>query len=501
MRRIGDGPPCGAVAAADGRCLAHLDAEARTAYLADLRPGSDVDARGVAFTEDLLADLLNALRDDDGVARFGDARFVGATFSGDAEFHGARFSKDVMFNQATFSGRAGFGQVRFSGYAGFDGTTFSEIAWFEETTLSGDADFTLTTFSANAIFDTSEFAGDLTVTGRVSGRLTLVGAVARRKLALTVAAAEVSAARLRADGHVHLRLRAARVDVTEAVCAGPLTVQGLQRPIDGVDETPLKDPDTGAVPPVTVRSLRGVDAGSLVLTDVDLSSCLFTGLHRADQVHLDGRCLFAADPGGRRRVLVEEHYWRALRRQRQGRPLKGWSAAPPDVEVVGSERLEVLYRQLRKALEDGKNEPGAADFYYGEMEMRRLGERGRRTVLPRFGEQRRTWPAHVGEKLLLTLYWLVSGYGLRAGRALLALVVVVAALAAAMKYAGFADKQVSYLDALLHSLRSATAVSVTSATGSESVTRWGQVYQIPLRIAGPLFVALAALAIRNRVKR
>jgi hypothetical protein len=35
-------------------------------------------------------------------------------------------------------------------------------------------------------------------------------------------------------------------------------------------------------------------------------------------------------------------------------------------------RLAVLYRQLRKAQEDAKNEPGAADFYYGEMEMRRL---------------------------------------------------------------------------------------------------------------------------------
>jgi DNA invertase Pin-like site-specific DNA recombinase len=30
-----------------------------------------------------------------------------------------------------------------------------------------------------------------------------------------------------------------------------------------------------------------------------------------------------------------------------------------------------IYRALRKAQEDKKNEPGAADFYYGEMEMRR----------------------------------------------------------------------------------------------------------------------------------
>ena len=30
-----------------------------------------------------------------------------------------------------------------------------------------------------------------------------------------------------------------------------------------------------------------------------------------------------------------------------------------------------LYRELRKGREDAKDEPGAADFYYGEMEMRR----------------------------------------------------------------------------------------------------------------------------------
>jgi hypothetical protein len=30
-----------------------------------------------------------------------------------------------------------------------------------------------------------------------------------------------------------------------------------------------------------------------------------------------------------------------------------------------------VYRALCKAFEDSKNEPGAANFYYGGMEMRR----------------------------------------------------------------------------------------------------------------------------------
>jgi hypothetical protein len=38
---------------------------------------------------------------------------------------------------------------------------------------------------------------------------------------------------------------------------------------------------------------------------------------------------------------------------------------------IGPDCIAVLYRDLRKAHEDCKDEPGASDFYYGEMEMRR----------------------------------------------------------------------------------------------------------------------------------
>ena len=50
----------------------------------------------------------------------------------------------------------------------------------------------------------------------------------------------------------------------------------------------------------------------------------------------------------------------------------GWAdTRSAETAEVRPERLAGLYRQLRKAQEDTKNEPGAADFYYGEMEMRR----------------------------------------------------------------------------------------------------------------------------------
>jgi hypothetical protein len=109
-----------------------------------------------------------------------------------------------------------------------------------------------------------------------------------------------------------------------------------------------------------------------------------------------------------------------------------------------------LYRALRKGREDTKDEPGAADFYYGEMEMRRLA---RRPVNPigagRIGAASR---GRV-ERWILTAYWLV--YGLRAWRAVAGLAVVTALFAVAFHFVGLAvpPRPVSYWTSLLYAFR------------------------------------------------
>ncbi|MER6611468.1 hypothetical protein ABT282_37885 [Streptomyces sp. NPDC000927] len=153
-----------------------------------------------------------------------------------------------------------------------------------------------------------------------------------------------------------------------------------------------------------------MDAAHLVLADVDLSGCLFTGTVHLDQLRLEGICSFSDVPPHahwrrwrrvrftQRQTLAEEHYWRAS----QPAAVPGWNVAVFGSGHVGPSHLAPVYRALRKALEDGKNEPGAADFYYGEMEMRRHDRRGTTRA----------------ERGLLRGYWMVSGYGLRASRAL-----------------------------------------------------------------------------------
>ena len=83
---------------------------------------------------------------------------------------------------------------------------------------------------------------------------------------------------------------------------------------------------------------------------------------------------------------------------------------------------------LRKAREDAHDAPGAADFYYGEMEMRRLA--AREDLLGTKG-----WGArilHLGSVALLELYRLVGGYGVRPLRPFLIFVAMVFAAAIAI---------------------------------------------------------------------
>jgi hypothetical protein len=95
---------------------------------------------------------------------------------------------------------------------------------------------------------------------------------------------------------------------------------------------------------------------------------------------------------------------------------------PTAPEIAG------IYRDLRKGREDAKDEPGAADFY-GETEMRRLAARGSRHQRNDGGRAKGrlpSWP----KRRLLDAYWAVSGYGLRAWRALTALTILLVGCAA-----------------------------------------------------------------------
>ncbi|MHA5055134.1 pentapeptide repeat-containing protein [Streptomyces sp. SD15] len=414
-------------------CLAHLDEGGRAAYLAALSPGADIDHRGTPFTAGLLTELLAALQDPAanrprlGIARLDEAEFAQtapfheAYFSGDAWFIGARFSGPAWFIGARFSGTAWFDGARFSGTARFIGARFIGPGRFIGARFCAAARFNEARFSSAARFDTARFEVPFSFGPLVCAQtLGMTGTAFTSPMIIEAAAARVECTRAWWSSTVTLRLRYADLDLTDAAVEYPLTVIARTAPFTNSRGRSLPEPEfSGNDPRVRLTSVNGVDAAHLALHDIDLSTCRFAGAIHLDQLRVDGWCTFGSTPIGTqwyrhfawrwstRRTLVEEHYWRA----QNVRPAltRGWLLPSEGTTVLKPTALAVLYRQLRKSLEDDKNEPGAADFYYGECEMRRRDTDG----------------SSLAERALLTTYWALSGYGLRATRALVWLLLIV----------------------------------------------------------------------------
>ncbi|PWS40057.1 metal transporter [Streptomyces sp. ZEA17I] len=464
-----------------------------------------------------------------GVTFSGDAWFDGATFTGDAGFGGVTFSGDAWFGGATFTGDAGFGGVTFTDSAYFDGVTFTDSAWFDEATFTGDAGFDGATFTNTVWFDRARFETASRLGPLVCGeKVVLDGAVFDQPVTVEMAAREVSCARTRWASTATLHLRYAEVDLRDAVLEYPVVVAArpdsfpLLHSVGLLPEAEL----SGRKPGVRLTSVGGVDAAHLALHTIDLSMCRFAGAIHLDQLRVDGWCTFATTPTGRgrrfpwrwsrRNTLTEEHHWRV---RTAGRPARahGWTTPPQDAPALPPAAVAALYRQIRKSLEDGKNEPDAADFYYGECEMRRHDS---------------TRPQ--SERALLTAYWALSGYGLRATRALVWLGAAMAATVAVMVLWGLpvddpqptttgrqaaVGQQVTLTTdtpdpvnptgplpdrATSERFEKALRVVVNSVvfrSSGQDLTTIGTYTEMVSRLAEPVLLGLAVLAVRSRVKR
>ncbi|MGW3829239.1 pentapeptide repeat-containing protein [Streptomyces sp. NPDC005071] len=464
-------------------------------------------------------------------ARFESATFQGAstfksaTFSAVPEFGWATFERDAWFESATFERDAWFESATFQGAAVFESATFQGAAGFKSATFQGDARFGSTTFQGDARFEQVVFERAASLGPSVcAGRVVLSGAVFSGPVTLSFAARRVECRRTRWSSTAEVRLRYATVDFADAVFEYPLTIAAEVDPFVLPNGQPVAEQTLAGAPDATVRmaSLRGVDAAHLVLADVDLSGCLFTGTVHLDQLRLEGTCSFDKVPPGthwrrgrpvrftQRRTLAEEHHWRA----NQPEAVPGWNVTVTGGHV-GPAQLAPVYRALRKAFEDGKNEPGAADFYYGEMEMRRHDRTGTTRA----------------ERGLLHGYWLLSGYGLRASRALGWL--AAAMLVTIVLLMGFGLPQddpkqeatgtvppgggkVTFeigkddprnptgnrlTGERFEKALNVTLNSVVFRSSGQDLTTAGTYIEMTSRLTEPVLLGLAVLAVRNRVKR
>lgn len=303
-------------------CLAHLSDAKRRRYLDELSDGADVNHRGTPFGEDLLKELLKAVRARNGQPILGRVMFEEATFLGDANFHEVRFKHDAHFERVTFARDANFISATFDSYAEFSGATFTGDARFQAAKFGG-TQFKAATFTTVSSFGpfVSQYDVDLS------------GAVFQKAVTIEVAARQLHCLRTQWQSTATLRLRYATVDLSDAVLSSPVAVIAHPAPFEprtlgafypytanaDVDEGALTRYDSG----VRVNSVRGVDAAHLTLRDTDLTTCLISGAFHLDQLRLEGRCVFPEPPIGvrlhriwpqrwtRRKTLAEEHYWRA----------------------------------------------------------------------------------------------------------------------------------------------------------------------------------------------
>lgn len=542
--------------AAAPKCLAHASDEERNAALKQLGEAGKLDARGVSITRALLEQILAAAPLDaynrptfqatqfqgasfqggawfgsvtfqgdasfDGATFESQARFLWATFQGDARFEGATFQGDAVFAGATF-GHAWFAGATFQRAAIFDGATFQRDAGFVRVTFQRDAGFIEATFQRDAEFARATFQRDAGFNGATFQRdaefrgatfqqarrfgpflayrgLHLNDVQFAQPVQIEASTIGICCRRARFAGGVQFRLRWARVVLDDTDLAAPSILAGIPRLRSDVLAGPEQRIATAwqrlLAEEVSERprllSLQRANVAGLGLSSVELADCRFAGAHNLDQLRLEADVSFAAAPvwlrWDWRQVIAEERAWRAQRSHRSRSPRwPAWLGDEPVVLEAG--QIAGLYRALRKGREDAKDEPGAADFYYGEMEMRRRARRDRTGE----GSRGRV------ERGILTAYWLVSGYGLRAWRALSWLAILTAAFAVAFHLIGFTrpPQPDSYWTRLLYAFRATLSLTDNEVT----LTAWGKLLQALLRITGPVLLGLALLAVRGRVKR
>ncbi len=349
----------------------------------------------------------------DSVAWFGETRFEGASelsFGRDRARAPSRFRTLAGFERTEFSGPVTFEAAEFQGHAVFEGAAFNHYAGFGEAVFDLGAEFERATFAGDAAFSAATFEG-AAILGpmHVGGTVVLDFGVYRAAAIVDVSAARISCVGTRFLDGVNLRASGAEVALDDARFAGRSVVAAGR--VGVADRTP--EP--------RLVSLRRADIAELVLADLDLSPCLFAGARGLERLRIDGVLRLAPAPTGWRRrgrlpwrwtprlTIAEEHRWRA----RQGERGEGWNSAPcrsewlseseslPDQQDIDAGEVAAIYRALRDGREHGGDRSAADDFHYGEMEMRR-NDPGRSRA----------------ERVVLSLYWLSAGYGLRRSRAL-----------------------------------------------------------------------------------
>lgn len=365
-----------------------------------------------------------------------------------------RKEKGDRFDHFVFPKYADFANIHFTGDAYFWGTEFTEGATFRETSFNKGADFQETVFIKKADFANSSFTeeakfGDANFTGD----------------------ADFENASFFGDAYFW-KVRFNRgVNFSDAHFTGKVGFNGAS-----FSGRTLFDFSNGIS--VSTQIFSGVEVDfryviiapldALTFRDADLRKCRLVGtdLRKAELVAVTW-----PKKGARFRVYDEDAPLGA-------REPRAWH------------HIEQVYRQLKQNYEDRKDYERASDFHYGEKEMRR-----KNPDTPR------------GLRFLLTMYWLVSGYGERWIRPLIwaaGLLVVCAVLYQFLglhpKNGGVALAWTSLWDWLRSAFFSFRVMTLLRPDDLIPI-HYAKLVHAFESLAGPVIIGLFGLAVRQRLKR
>lgn len=455
------------------------------------------------------------------------ATFEGSTFTEFASFDGASFLRKAAFGGATFT-VASFGDVLFKGTAEFDATTFTEFAGlrrakfedgasflratladtsFSGATIEGPIDFFRAIVKGRLIFDANSlervgltetrFEATTSLALACGGDVACIETHSTEGLEIDVCASGLDLSGAVLGGPTRINLRATPALAFGVVVRRPLSIDAIPSPmveaaailvwfLSGVvtgwaSEAPQRKPGVLTLARAVLDDTVAIGSG------VDLGGCDLAGVHNLHHLHIGSMTSFDVAPHGGRRVLAVERQWRCDHRPSDWwRPRRwlwrNWDQPPSEVTTQKPHEIEATYRELRVGREAAGDAPGAADLYYGEMEMRRH-------------DPTRSF----GERALVWLYWLFGGYGLRVLRPLIALAVLLVACTWLLDAHGF-HQGTAPANTFIFALNS--ALSVLRPTADDvKLQQWGEVALIVLKLGVPLFLGLTLLSIRGRVKR
>jgi uncharacterized protein YjbI with pentapeptide repeats len=463
-------------------CVLHFPGEEKEDFeqvKKDKLEREDYDFSGTVFpegTSDFSRFVFDGNADFTGATFIGEAGFSGAQFSGEANFYDAQFSGErTYFVEAQFSGeRTYFQGAHFSGKStSFQGAQFSgewtifrvaqfsgERTYFSEAQFSGErTSFEGAQFSGKSTsFEGAQFSGEWTYfsEARFSGERTSFVEAQFSGERTSFLRAEFSAAE---TSFLRAQFGSAETSFQEATFAKEVYFSGVTfsekvifwgtqgNPVFGpgawaqFDRPRIEKPEQFTFNTVLLHPGWFINAD---VRKVDFTDVKWYGMPGGPEGKIEAEVKALAERG------VESPYT----------------------------LLSQACRRLSANAEENREYPLANEFYYWSMNA--LRKEGWRSL------------GAIG-----TLYWALSGYGVRATRAFLVLVGICAAFAAL--YMVFGPPKLEDLgQALVYSLGAVARLNPEPRPTEPGVFQFLVIVE---GLLGPLQIALLALAVRRKVMR